>query len=655
MTLSAFAGGALMLAFTLGTAAYAARALTRSRLAWGVLASAILIAEHLIPLALGILNRGTVLATTALILIAGLTARSARPGRWSPRFGWWWLVPVLPAAGAIAYLGAHAGEPSFSVDTMSFQLPQVARWMQTGSLWQLDQFFPDYSNATYPSHGNVLLLAVTLPFDSTFLTRFVAVAFGAGACALVFAGARELGATPAMALLGAAVLAATPVLARTSLVGANTDPQFLFFLLATVVLLLRDRPEERWVAAVAAGLALGTKWYALTVLPPLALVWLVAYRPPIRVVVRLGTIALAVGGVWMLRNWILAGNPLFPQPLLGLNAPRDVYRETAGSSLFDYATDPSVWRDVLWPQFRDLFAGPGLLLVAAPLLALARTALRSFRSSPTALRSFRKAEAVERGSGGAEAMERGSARVELGGRATAVAVMAVAALAAYALTPYSALGPEGNPVAAASSMRYALPALALSAMAMATAPRFVVPVALLTVFQGVAATYEPRLPLTDVVLAALALTATIALIARAPRATAVALALAAVVGAAAIRAPTGYGAGEPALAWLEANAPGGKTIALAGDWSVPGLAPTLPAFGARLGNEVFYAGPFVDHMLRHERDPRRFAERIARADVLVVGRGFVPSGEPAPEETWARAAGFRPVAASDRLTVLVRQ
>ena len=328
----------------------------------------------------------------------------------------------------------------------------------------------------------------------------------------------------------------------------------------------------------------------------------------------MAAIAGGVGGIWMLRNWILAGNPLFPQPFLGLNAPRDIYRETAGSTLADYATDWTVWRESLLPQFRDLFAGPGLLLAVSPLLALRH------RGAPRAL-----------------------------------AVAALATMLAYALTPYSALGPPGNPVAAASSMRYALPALALGAMVLATAPRLVLPVAGLALVQGVAATYEPALPTAEVLLAALAIVAVIRLAIRRPRLAAAGLAAAAVAGAYAIRAPTGYGAGDPALAWLEANAQSGHRIALAGDWSVPGLPPTLPAFGPRLGNEVAYAGPFVDHMLRHERDPRRFAQRLRGYDIVVVGRGFAPTASPAPEESWARAAGYVPVAASDRLTVLVRQ
>jgi Dolichyl-phosphate-mannose-protein mannosyltransferase len=609
--------GTLMLAFTLGTAGFAASRLARG-VAWGVLASALFIAEHLIPLALGILNRGTVLATTALLLTwavrkKGLSphSRAVRKKGLSLFSRWVWLIPIVPAAGAVAYLGRHAGEPSFSIDTLSFQLPQVARWIQTGSLWQLDQFFPDYSNATYPSHGNVLLLAVTLPYHSTFLARLVAVPFAAGTCAAVYASARELGAGRAWALLAASVLAATPVFARTALVGANTDPEFLFSLAAAVLILLRDREQERWIAAVALGLALGTKWYALTVIPPLALIWLVARRPRKREVARMVAIAAGVGGIWMLRNWILAGNPLFPQPLGPFNAPRDIYRETAGSSLADYATDVHVWKTYLWPQFRDLFAGPGLLLTAVPVLGL-----------------FRR------------------------GRTRAVAIAALLALLAYAVTPYSALGPPGMPVAAASSMRYALPALALGAMVLATAPRLAIPIAAIALLQGVPATYDPSLPLTEVVLAALGLGAAIAASVWRPRAAAVTLAILALIGINAIRTPSGYGAGDPAVAWLEANAPSGHRIALAGDWSVPGLPPTLPAFGPRLANEVAYAGPFVRHMLRHERDPRRFAERLRGYDLVVVGRGFTPTGRPAPEEAWAQAAGFTPVASSSRLAVL---
>lgn len=608
--------GLVALLCTVGVAAYAARVCTRSRLAWAVVAPAFLIAEHLIPLALGVLSRGTVLLTTALLLGGAVKARRGPRARLRRvRFRAAWLIPIVPAAGVVAYLGVHADEPSFSIDTLSFQLPQVARWIQTGSLWQLDQFFPDYSNATYPSHGNVLLLAVTLPFDSTFLARLVAVPFAAGTCAAVYAGARELGATKAWALLGASVLAAAPVLTRTTVAGANTDPEFLFFLVAAVVILLRDRREERWVAAVAVGLALGTKWYALTVLPPLALLWLVARRPRARQVVTMALIALATGGVWLLRNWILAGNPLFPQPFLGFNAPRDIYRETAGSSLADYATDPTIWKDVLWPQFRDLFAAPGVLLVVAPLLALRR---------------------------------RGAPR--------AIAVAALAAFAAYAVTPYSALGPPGHPVAAAASMRYALPALALAAMVLPSAPRLIAPIAAITVVQGVAQTYEPALPLTDVVLAALALAVTIALSTRRPRAALATAVVLAAVGAVAIRTPPGYGGAsrEPAIDWIEQHAPTGTRIALAGDWSVPGLPPTLPAFGPRLGNEVFYAGPFVRHMLRHERDPARFARRLEDADLVIVGRGFDPGATPPPEETWARRAGFTPVAASPRLALLAR-
>ena len=75
----------------------------------------------------------------------------------------------------------------------------------------------------------MLLLAVTLPFHSTFLARLVAVPFAVGTCVAVYATRARARRRPAVEPARGPVLAATPVFARTSLVGANTDPEFLFF------------------------------------------------------------------------------------------------------------------------------------------------------------------------------------------------------------------------------------------------------------------------------------------------------------------------------------------------------------------------------------------------------------------------------------------
>ena len=54
-----------------------------------------------------------------------------------------------------------------SVDLLNFHLPVVARWIETGSIWQIDVFLPDVSPGHYPQTGDVILLAAVLPWKTT--------------------------------------------------------------------------------------------------------------------------------------------------------------------------------------------------------------------------------------------------------------------------------------------------------------------------------------------------------------------------------------------------------------------------------------------------------------------------------------------------------
>ncbi|HWI08073.1 MAG TPA: hypothetical protein VNT54_11220, partial [Solirubrobacteraceae bacterium] len=106
-------------------------------------------------------------------------------------------------------------------------------------------------------------------------------------------------------------------------------------------------------------------------------------------------------------------------------------------------------------------------------------------------------------------------------------------------------------------------------------------------------------------------------------------------------------------AMLEA-APSGKRIALAADWTVAGLSPIWPAFGTTIDNEVEFMGRFVDGFLTPWDDERSFRAALRRGDydLLVVGRGFYPP-ENTPEQRWAMNAGWRTIALTERLRVLV--
>jgi len=607
-------------------------------LALTVALTAVLIAVHLVPGALGLFLPGAVLACGVLLVGAViLRARRAGPGpvadpprgrppqppdpRWSRALAGG--TAALLAGCAVALLRDLAGAPITSIDAQNFQVPIVARWIQEDSLWGLHQFIADYSNATYPHNGNLLVSAVMLPFDSAFLARLVAAPYWVMAAVAVGAVAHELGAPRTTAVLAGSAFAAVPVMVRAGLEGVQTDAPMLACLAAGVLFLLRHhRTRERReliVAGVALGLALGTKWYALTSVAGVLGLWLLARRrvwPDLPVVV--GLVAVA-GGFWLLRNLVETSNPLFPQPFGPFGAPEDPLRELGGFSLARYAFDLDVWQTYLRPAFATNFGWTGATLAAG---AAAVAALRP----------------------------RGPVLVVLLG------TVLLALL--YTVTPYSAFGPEGRPVLAGASTRYGLPALAGAAALCGwlgrTRARPAVEVLLVVaVADGIRRAFGDLS--TAKMVGGAAFVAMAAFLAPRVRPRWILVPAMAAVGVAGVILVAGraenasYGRFDPVLAALESEAP--SRVALAGVWSPEGVSPVLAAFGSRLRNRVAFAGTFREGMLRSETSQTAFAQRLRGFDLLVVGRG-APPRQLVREETWAREAGWVPVTGSERLALL---
>jgi hypothetical protein len=126
-----------------------------------------------------------------------------------------------------------------------------------------------------------------------------------------------------------------------------------------------------------------------------------------------------------------------------------------------------------------------------------------------------------------------------------------------------------------------------------------------------------------------------------------------------------YVGGDPALDYVIENGDG-ETVGLAGFWTLEGVVPIYPAFGARLENRVEFVGRELDDaLLRRIDDRREFRAKLLAIDpgLLVVGRA-APDPEFDPDRDrpvadraelhWARAAGYREVARSERFVVLQR-
>jgi hypothetical protein len=647
-------------------------------LAHAVVATSILLGIHVIPGALGILSRASVLAAAALSLLGAWLAARRRPAAPAPRrttgealatrespLAW---LPALLVVGmvtgaALVYLRDVFGTAPLGIDALTFHLPDVASWIRTGSLWQIDQFVPELANGNYPNNGDVLFLALVLPFKSALLVRAAMVPYLALTAIAIYAVARELGACAAGAVLFAAAPCAVPAIVSPALVDTQTDTLMLFGFAAGAAFLLRNRRSSSTFDLVLAGLALGisfgTKWYALPCVAAVLVLWIAARAlggAGARSLARHGALVcglvLALGGFWLLRNLVESADPFFPLRIapFGItvfDAPPDLVRRAGGFTVSDYLLSPHIMRVYILPALRDTVTWLGGLTGAATLAAGIMTGLGIRRS-------------------GVHSRDRLVLLVALG---------AVVMAGIYTITPYTALGPHNIPSGTRDNTRYLMPALVAGAPAaawLATRLRGIGTALLLAVAALVPAALARSYHLHSAapwIVGSLVFVAAGWWLLGVGRGSALtrpvrgvyvygllvlALAGAGVWAQSRFRY-TPYANRDETVAWLLRHAPSGQTVGLAGVWA-DGLSPVFPAFGPRLGNRVAYVGPFVRHMLQQYTTERSFDTALALGGYrwLFIGLGYPDPRPSVPAEAWARAAGYEPVARSTRLVLFFR-
>lgn len=719
MSGSDYLGGWLLLAATVLPAAGLAWVILRrwlghlDRVEAGV-AGALLgltawVAIHQLPLMLGLLSQGTVLAAAALCAGTALALHLRRPvpgpGAHRPR-------PEAPGAGALAralaaltlaaslvVLVAEArawlSRGLIGVDTLTFHLPNVARWLQSGSLWQVDQFIPLQAQGYYPNTGDVVLLGMVLPWHSDFLVRAPMLLLLPASGVAIVATARELGAPRPVAVSVAAALASMPIVVAATIPRAMPDVLLLFALAAAGLFGLRHartaRRSDLVLCGIGLGLALGTKWYGL----PAAGVGVLAIAAggllrreglarAAGAGATAGGAAFVVGGVWMVRNLVGVGNPLFPLHLapLGitlLSAPRDVVADQVGFSILDYVGNPHV---LFGSLPKAIQAGTGwapLLLLGGLAVGALLAARRGAAPRPAALGVSADGRP---GGGRVSALTLGGGR---DGRILALAVAAVALTLLYAQTPYSALGLKGAPGGATFNTRYWLPGLLcagwVAAWAAGRLPRTGVVLQLGLLIATLLALESQLGPVDAKALVAasvlLALVAGAVLLvrrtARRPRAVPrpVRLALSALGTIVLLVAALGYGhriernvdadrfRDDPVGVEIAERSrdQGPLRVAIAGDWNPAGISPVWVSFGPRVRNRVTVLGTFARGLLTNYATAPAFTARLhaVEPDLLVVGNGLAPvPGQPVREERWAAADGYRVLTRTDRLTLMAR-
>ena len=632
-----------------------------------LISTALLIALHLLPAICGILDRWVVAALAVVVLVLAMRARPAAGSAAPPEppanedrvsLGSWLVALAVIAALAVYALAVlarlHATLPTF-IDTVTFHLPGAVRWIQSHSIWQIDQFLPGQAQGYYPANGNVVELAALLPWNSEFAIRLVNLPFYALAGLALYATGRELVAPRTSAIVAAAAAIAVP--AVTSYIVDSPTPDAVMYatFAAGILFLVRHARTgarvDLLLAGLGLGLAFGSRWYGVSSVAVVVAVWLAAQTIARRWsralavdALLMGLVIALAGGVWLIRNWAETGNPVFPVEvsLFGLtifDAPTDELRDLAGFSIAHYLGDADVLNDFILPGIKLQIGWVGVLMAVGSVAAIAL----GLRRRPVAGRA---------------------AVVALGVAAFGLAI-------AYVLTPYTALGLEGRPYELGANVRYLIPALLAAAPALAWVlarcgrarpwlEAAVAVVAIDAIRRGVDISIANVLEgiLGVALLAAAA--AALVLAWRRSRLAAVAVTGAiAVVVAGALYAwqrqllDDRYVGYTPALDAALARAPADADIGVAGAWPVTTLSPILALFGTGLNNDVEYIGHDDDGFLLPYESEGEFAAALQRGgyDLVLVGQNK-PIGYPQlPEGRWAEQAGYTRIAADENFTL----
>ncbi|MFN2568124.1 MAG: ABC transporter substrate-binding protein [Candidatus Dormibacteria bacterium] len=261
-----------------------------------------------------------------VLIAAGVAARLPAPegsaaDRRLPSDGWLAAIAAAIPFGALAVVEALSG-PSGEAETRRVHTASTAHWLATHETWSLPFSAPgDATSATLPGNTD---LAALWPMLATHTDEL---AYGLGlvfALITVLSAAliiRELGGSGWKGAMAALLVVTAPISYLTQASSILPDLGVLAGLVFAVAMILRGRhlPGSRtW--AVLAGLGLGlAAGSAFPAALPAAVVglWAVAATPRhrLRTAGLLAAGVAALAGFWFLRNWVNAGNPIYPVPL----------------------------------------------------------------------------------------------------------------------------------------------------------------------------------------------------------------------------------------------------------------------------------------------------------------------------------------------------
>jgi hypothetical protein len=397
---------------------------------------------RLVPMVVGSIAVGSALRLGLAPRISARVAlpRTARPGVIAT------VIILISLAGLVVVLLQWTG-PSLrsfehgitGADSIAYHLPHAASYAQTGQIRTIRYTDDAYLTGLYPATSELFHALGIVLMGNDVLSPGINLIW----LALTLLAAWCIGSVRGFgsaSMLATALVLATPMMFDSNAGTADNDLLGVFFLMAALALWMRtaDMPTTDTrayrsgiiISAVAAGLALSVR---LNLLAPVGALTLaaIALTPSGRRRSAtgwwLGGLVLA-GAYWYARNVIALGNPLpwFSFGVLPTPHPPPLQHGN-NYSLADYATYPRILRHWLIPAL-NLNLGPWWPALVAVAVLGPIVCLFSRRD-----------------------------RVIL-----AAALIALASLVAYPLTPLTACGPWGHPYCLNFNIRFGAPAVMLA-------------------------------------------------------------------------------------------------------------------------------------------------------------------------------------------------
>lgn len=200
-------------------------------------------------------------------------------------------------------------------DSVSYHLPFIAKWLQTGSL--TTTYFTAFSSPIgyYPSNYELLDLWTALPFKNDFFFQLINFPLLAILAITTYGICRNLKISRKISVLSTGLIFYMPIFLKQ----AGTPLVDLFFTLTFAlgiyflqeIIKNKTEPLDFIGFGLSIGLFVGTKYLGIPYAAILVILLLIFFRKPKALLTILLGIFLT-GSFFYLRNWLTTGNPLFP-------------------------------------------------------------------------------------------------------------------------------------------------------------------------------------------------------------------------------------------------------------------------------------------------------------------------------------------------------